>query len=232
MRTVLSSLTILLAASVLGACGSSGGSTATTAPPATGTDATATTGVCRAVAAPRAGRRTAPRPTAADRLPPSPPTVVTMQTSCGPLTIRLAVREQPRTAASFAALVRERFYDGLTFHRISAPGQEFVVQGGDPLGTGMGGPGWTITEKPPADATYPRGTVAMAKTETEPAGTSGSQFFIVTAPDAGLPPDYAIAGRLVDGDQTLTRIAAVPADAATERPRSPVVIESATVSGG
>jgi cyclophilin family peptidyl-prolyl cis-trans isomerase len=153
--------------------------------------------------------------------------VVRMTTNCGEIDIRLDVKGAPKTAASVASLVKQGFYDNLTFHRISAPnGSDFVIQGGDPLGTGQGGPGYSVTERPPSHAQYTRGVVAMAKTMVEQPGTSGSQFFIVTAEDAPLPPDYAIAGKVVKGDDTVSKIAAVPADA-QERPQAPVVIESA-----
>ncbi len=72
-----------------------------------------------------------------------------------------------------------------------------MIQGGDPTASGMGGPGYSARDTPPADTTYLKGTVAMAKTEAEPPGTSGSQFYIVTGPDAGLPPDYAVLGKVV-----------------------------------
>ena len=106
---------------------------------------------------------------------------VDLQTNCGTITIRLATGRAPKTSASFADLVKRGFYDGLTFHRIV---HDFVIQGGDPLGTGLGGPGYTVVEKPPGDLAYTTGVVAMAKTEADPPGASGSQFFIVTAPDA------------------------------------------------
>jgi peptidyl-prolyl cis-trans isomerase B (cyclophilin B) len=140
------------------------------------------------------------------------------------------VKDSPKTAGSFASLVKKGFYDDLTFHRIAqdpASHADFVIQGGDPLGNGQGGPGYSVTERPPGDAQYTRGVVAMAKTAVEPPGTSGSQFFIVTAEDAGLPPDYAIAGKVVKGESIVSRIAAVPADPQTEAPQAPVVIQSA-----
>jgi cyclophilin family peptidyl-prolyl cis-trans isomerase len=160
---------------------------------------------------------------------------VTLQTNCGPIAISLDVGDQPRTAASFLWLVRQGFYDGLTFHRIAhAPnGSDFVIQGGDPHGDGSGTPGYTITEQPPSDAHYTRGVVAMAKTANEPPGTSGSQFFIVTARNAGLPPDYALVGHVTRGMKTVKRIASVPTNPHTERPRQPIVIQhaDATVRG-
>jgi cyclophilin family peptidyl-prolyl cis-trans isomerase len=120
----------------------------------------------------------------------------------------------------------------VTFHRIarSPDGGDFVVQGGDPTGTGQGGPGYSVTERPPEDAQYTRGVVAMAKTEIERPGTSGSQFFIVTAEDAGLPPDYAVLGRVVGGDEAVRRIAAVPSEEPLGTPQTPVVIRSIEIS--
>jgi peptidyl-prolyl cis-trans isomerase B (cyclophilin B) len=150
---------------------------------------------------------------------------VDLQTNCGTITIRLATGRAPKTSASFADLVKRGFYDGLTFHRVV---HDFVIQGGDPLGTGMGGPGYTVVERPPADLAYTTGIVAMAKTEADPAGASGSQFFIVTAPDAGLPPDYAVAGGVVRGMDVAQHIGTLPVDD-QDRPTSPVVIEKATL---
>jgi peptidyl-prolyl cis-trans isomerase B (cyclophilin B) len=164
------------------------------------------------------------RPT--EELDPSRTYTAVMTTSCGTLEIELDVKRAPKTAASFAHLAREGFFDGLSFHRI-VPG--FVVQGGDPEGTGMGGPGYEVTEAPPEHLRYERGIVAMAKAGDEPAGTSGSQFFIVTADDAGLPPDYALVGRVTKGDDVLDRLDGVPTDPAEERPLEPVVIERVTI---
>jgi len=158
----------------------------------------------------------------------------TLQTNCGTIRMSLDVRQQPKTVASFVFLARRGFFDNLTFHRIAQQpdGSDFVVQGGDPTGTGQGGPGYSVTERPPSNAQYTRGTVAMAKTEVEAPGTSGSQFFIVTADDAGLPPDYAILGHVVGSDSAVRKMAAVPTDPRTERPRTPVVIQRVTVSRG
>ncbi|HEX2105044.1 MAG TPA: peptidylprolyl isomerase [Solirubrobacteraceae bacterium] len=203
-------------------------STATTArPPA---PAGALPAGCRRVPAPPPKRERERRPTT--RLDRDRTWTVFLETNCGTIVIRLAMRGGPDSATSFASLARRGFYDGLTFHRIAgdpATGP-FVIQGGDPLGTGLGGPGYTVVDKPPPGTRYTRGTVAMAKTATEPRGASGSQFFIVTAADAGLPPDYALIGRVVGGEQAVERIASVQTDE-TERPVAPVVIRRATVRG-
>ncbi len=150
---------------------------------------------------------------------------VALDTNCGRIVIALAIRRAPRTASSFASLVRKRFYDRLTFHRIVA---DFVVQGGDPLGVGRGGPGYRVVERPPRSVRYTRGLVAMAKAAVDPAGTSGSQFFIVTARNAGLPPDYALIGRVTRGMGTVEKIAAEPVNR-QGRPLNAVVIEKATL---
>lgn len=187
---------------------------------------TTATASCQDVPAPSPKEGSEAAPTA--KLKRGTDYVVTLQTSCGDIPILLDQGAQPLTAASFAHLVRDGFYDGLSFHRV-APG--FVIQGGDPAGDGTGGPGYSIREKPPADARYTRGIVAMAKTELERRGTSGSQFFIVTADDAQLPPDYAVVGKVVgDGMATVDRIEAVPVNGQT--PVKPVVIEKATVREG
>jgi peptidyl-prolyl cis-trans isomerase B (cyclophilin B) len=158
---------------------------------------------------------------------------VVMQTTCGSFTIRLAVGQAPKTAASFATLVKRGFYDRLTFHRVATDpsGGPFVIQGGDPLGNGLGGPGYSVREKPPSSLRYTKYTVAMAKTAAEPSGTSGSQFFVVTAPDAGLPPQYALVGKVTSGQDVVDRISKMPT-ADNEQPIVPVVIDKATLQGG
>jgi peptidyl-prolyl cis-trans isomerase B (cyclophilin B) len=153
---------------------------------------------------------------------------VVLKTSCGDITVRLDQKTSPKTAASFASLVRQGFYDGTVFHRI-VPG--FVIQGGDPTGQGSGGPGYSVRDKPPADTVYAQGVVAMAKTEVEPAGTSGSQFYIVTAPDAGLPPDYAVLGEVVRGMDVALAIDQLgdPSSGGAGTPLQTVLLEKATL---
>lgn len=150
-----------------------------------------------------------------------------VRTSCGSFDIALATGEAPKTANSFAYLAEEGFYDGLTFHRIVP---EFVIQGGDPLGTGTGGPGYKVVEKPPANLAYTKGVVAMAKSGAEPPGTSGSQFFVVTSADAGLPPEYALVGKVDKGMDVVEKIGKVPTEG--ERPTEPVVMEKVTIEKG
>ena len=147
-------------------------------------------------------------------------------TNFGRFDIRLDVRDSPCTTSSFAALVRKGFFDGTRFHRI-VPG--FVIQGGDPTATGQGGPGYTVQDVPPANATYTRGVVAMAKTNAEPPGTSGSQFFVVTGADVGLPPQYAILGTVTKGLRVIERIGKL-GNPANERPTRKVVVQRMTVT--
>jgi peptidyl-prolyl cis-trans isomerase B (cyclophilin B) len=166
-----------------------------------------------------------------ERLPAGERVDVVVSTNCGDFTIRLDQRTSPRTAASFAALAEKGFYDGTSFHRI-VPG--FVIQGGDPTGSGAGGPGYSTRDVPPSDTTYTKGVVAMAKTAQEPPGTAGSQFYVVTAPDAGLPPEYAVLGEVVKGMDTVERIGRLgdAASGGAGTPTQAVVIESAEVRRG
>jgi cyclophilin family peptidyl-prolyl cis-trans isomerase len=119
-----------------------------------------------------------------------------VETSCGTFKIELDTKQAPITTNSFAYLAEEGVYDDLSFLRI-APG--FVIQGGDPTETQSGDAGYKVEEKPPANLEYTKGVVAMAKSSAEPPGTSGSQFFVVTSPDAGLPPEYALVGKVTEG---------------------------------
>ena len=148
-------------------------------------------------------------------------------TSCGEFTIQLDAKRAPKTGGSFVTLAKDGFFDKTTFHRIA---RGFVIQGGDPQGDGTGGPGYSIVEAPPQDLQYVRGVVAMAKTGNEPAGTSGSQFFVVTGEATPLPPDYALLGEVTEGMETVDKIAAVetvPPD--DGEPTAPIVIESVTI---
>ena len=105
-----------------------------------------------------------------------------------------------------------------------------MIQGGDPAGTGEGGPGYSVEEAPPSDLTYAKYIVAMAKTGEEPAGTSGSQFFVVTGDGAAsLPPDYALLGEVTSGQEVIDKIGAIQADA-NGTPAAQVIMKSITVS--
>jgi len=156
----------------------------------------------------------------------------TMETSCGTIVMKLDPKLGLQTVNSFVFLARKLFFDGLIFHRIA---RDFVIQGGDPTGTGSGGPGYKTVNAPPKDAKYPEGKVAMAKAGNEPAGTAGSQFFIVIGKGgASLTPDYAIIGRVVEGLDVAKRIGLLPIEknATDGRPTQAVYIVKVTVKAG
>jgi peptidyl-prolyl cis-trans isomerase B (cyclophilin B) len=150
-----------------------------------------------------------------------------VETSCGTFDIAFDAKRAPKTVNSFVFLSEKGFYDGLTFHRV-APG--FVIQGGDPLGDGTGGPGYSVDEKPPSNLAYTKGVVAMAKSSAEPPGRSGSQFFVVLGPDAGLPPEYALIGKVSEGLDVVERIGKLGTPA--EQPKQTVLIEEITIDRG
>jgi cyclophilin family peptidyl-prolyl cis-trans isomerase len=145
----------------------------------------------------------------------------TVVTSCGTFAFRLDTEDSPQTAASFAALANGGYFDRTVFHRI-VPG--FVIQGGDPTQTGFGGPGYRTVERPPKTLRYTRGVVAMAKSESEPSGAAGSQFFVVSGDASFLPPDYALLGRVTTGMRVVRRIGRYGnGDAGV--PTRPIVVE-------
>ncbi len=153
-------------------------------------------------------------------LDPTKTYAATLDTSAGQMTIELLAAEAPRTVNNFVFLARDGFYDGVIFHRV-IPG--FMIQGGDPTGTGRGGPGYRFDDEP-VRLPYRRGTVAMANAGPN---TNGSQFFVMHS-DYGLPPNYTIFGRLTDGEATLDAIAGA-ARGAQDRPVEPVTIRSVTI---
>jgi cyclophilin family peptidyl-prolyl cis-trans isomerase len=221
LPALLAALALVL---VLAGCGSGdddGDTTATPPPPAaTGTSG----GECRDVAQPGPKAVGTQQPPT-EMLSEGETYRVEVETSCGTFTITLDQKASPKAAASFASLARNGYFDGTFFHRI-VPG--FVIQGGDPTGSGTGGPGYSTVDTPAPGTQYTKNVVAMAKTGAEAPGTAGSQFFIVTAPDAGLMPDYAVVGHVTGGEDVVARIA-VLGDPNTEAPTQPVVIEKMTV---
>ncbi len=151
-----------------------------------------------------------------------------VETNCGTFEIALATSEAPTIANSFAYLAEEGFYDELTFHRIVP---EFVIQGGDPTGTGSGGPGYEVVEAPPKNLKYTIGTVAMAKSAEAPAGASGSQFYVVSGPQGEtLPPEYALVGKVTKGLDVVKTIGELGGP--EEKPTEPVVIEKMSIERG
>jgi len=181
---------------------------------------------CEHAAKPKPKRARFARPK--QRLDPSKAYIAKVDTNCGEFEIALDAKRAPQTGGSFKFLADKGFYDGLAFHRI-VPG--FVIQGGDPKGNGSGGPGYSVVEPPPDDLTYVKGVVAMAKTELEDPGTSGSQFFVVTGADAQLPPDYALLGNVTKGQDVVDRIGVAPVGP-DEQPVEPIVIQSIRVATG
>src|SRR5919204_5018338 len=182
---------------------------------------------CEEVSKPPAKHRQLKRP--AETAKPGERLTATVYTSCGRFDIRLDAAGFPKTVNSFAYLARKGFYDDTIFHRIVP---HFIVQGGDPLQNGHGGPGYTVTEPARPNTTYTKGTVAMAKTPVEPPGRSGSQFFVVTAANAGLPPNYAVLGKVSSGFDVVKRIGALgdPESGDAGTPLATVVIRRITVS--
>jgi peptidyl-prolyl cis-trans isomerase B (cyclophilin B) len=178
---------------------------------------------CSQVDMPITGTRNTDPPT--QKLNPKKTYDVTMVTNCGSFTIRVDPTESPSAAASFVWLVKNLFYYTTIFHRIDTG---ILIQGGDPTGTGTGGPGYSTSDKVPKTAKYTHGVVAMAKTGAEPAGTAGSQFFIVTAANAGLDPDYAIIGKVVKGLNVVDRIGQL--GNADETPKQIVELLSANLA--
>ena len=141
--------------------------------------------------------------------------------------VHLDVKQSPKTSASIDYLVKRGFYNGLTFHRVA---EGFVIQGGDPMGNGSGGPGYTVVEAPPPSTQYVQGDVAMAKTEIRASRRLGSQFFVVTGANvtqsAGLTPAYALAGKVTSGIGVVKQIGSLPTNPPGDGMPSPSVVMS------
>jgi len=152
---------------------------------------------------------------------------IVFQTSHGDFTVAIDESLAPCNGDSMLQLAKDGYFDGIVFHRI-VPG--FVIQAGQSEKTPDGGPGYTTIDTPPSDTTYPKGLVAMAKTEVDPPGTGGSQFFVVTGTDVMLPPDYAPIGKVVKGMPVVEKIGKL-GDATTQQPTQRIVIERAVASG-
>jgi peptidyl-prolyl cis-trans isomerase B (cyclophilin B) len=238
VRPAWLTVAVVLGAVVLAAagCGSSSDHSSSSAAGGSATSrATSTSGKagsrCSTVAVPAPkGAQHIPPPHLA--LDPRKTYTVTVATNCGTFAFALDVKQSPKTSASLYYLIKRGFYNGLTFHRVAAG---FVIQGGDPAGNGTGGPGYTVVEAPPSNTQYVLGDVAMAKTQAQPAGASGSQFFIVTGQNvtqsAGLTPDYALAGKVVSGIGVVEKIGSLPTDPPQDgTPTTPVVMTSVTVT--
>jgi cyclophilin family peptidyl-prolyl cis-trans isomerase len=144
-----------------------------------------------------------------------------IETSAGTLVADLYPADAPLTVNNFVFLAREGFYDDVIFHRVI---DGFMIQGGDPTGTGTGGPGYRFKDEP-VSRKYLRGTLAMANAGPN---TNGSQFFVMHA-DYGLPPNYTIFGKLTSGEDVVDTIAKAPRNR-NDRPNEPVSIKSVTIT--
>jgi cyclophilin family peptidyl-prolyl cis-trans isomerase len=145
----------------------------------------------------------------------------TIDTSAGTMTADLFVSDAPNTVNNFVFLARDGFYSGVIFHRVISG---FMIQGGDPTGTGSGGPGYKFRDEP-VNRAYERGILAMANAGPN---TNGSQFFILHA-NYGLPPNYTIFGRLTSGEDVLDKIATARTGA-NDRPTEPVSINGVEIA--
>lgn len=147
----------------------------------------------------------APTTLAASSSKYAPAPVVRMETTKGTILFKLFPKDAPITVANFEKLVNKGFYNGLTFHRVidlEGPGKGHVVQGGDPLGTGKGGPGYTIKGEFPSNGVknplkHVTGAVAMARANAP--NSAGSQFYFCTDPAPHLDGDYAVFGQIIKG---------------------------------
>jgi peptidyl-prolyl cis-trans isomerase B (cyclophilin B) len=213
---------MLVSALALAGCGGSSPKQEAAATPAPADSATATG--CEKVEAPAAKTVKLAKPKAA--LDPAKTYTATVSTSCGDFQIALDAKRAPKTGGSFKYLADQGVFDNTTFHRV-VPG--FVIQGGDPAGKGTGGPGYKMVEAPPKGLQYVKGVVAMAKTQLEAPGTSGSQFFVVTGEDTGLAPEYALVGTVKSGQDVVDKIGVADTDEASQAPLEPILIRSVRV---
>jgi len=147
----------------------------------------------------------------------------TMQTTQGPIVFELFDEDAPKTVENFRKLAEDGFYDGLTFHRVI---KDFMIQGGCPLGTGTGGPGYTFEDEI-NDHKIVRGALAMANAGPD---TNGSQFFIVTAAECSwLDGKHTVFGRVSEGMDVVDRLEATPTGAG-DRPAEPIGIATVELS--
>ena len=155
---------------------------------------------------------------------PSKRYTATMSTSLGELVIALDAIAAPKTVNNFVFLAREGYYDGVIFHRIISG---FMCQGGDPTGSGRGGPGYKFADELPKPRTYEIGSVAKANAGPN---TNGSQFFIVSGPSGvGLPPQYSLFGKVVKGLDVVAQMERVETDRA-DKPLTDVTINSIEIT--
>lgn len=232
--TVLAVLLALVAAFAIAGCGEGDETTSTTRivdeeVTTADTDGSAEATTCEDVEAPGPKSIELEAPEVGSVLEQGEAASAIVETSCGTFTIELDTERAPITSNSFAYMSQEGLYDDLAFHRVVP---DFVFQGGDTDGSGNGGSGYSVVEPPPDDLAYVRGVVAMAKTTTDPPGTSSSQFFVVVGADAGLPSDYALLGEVVDGLDVVDLISQQAEPGTDGPPLIPIVIRSITIETG
>ncbi|HEY3830742.1 MAG TPA: peptidylprolyl isomerase [Acidimicrobiia bacterium] len=156
----------------------------------------------------------------------------TFDTTCGSFTASLDAKDSPKGVNNFVFLARAGFYNGLTWHRVV---QNFVIQGGDPTGTGSGGPGYSVVTETPK-AGYKTGDLAWAKTSSDPAGTAGSQFFVTTGSPAGLNQktgatyDYGYFGHVTTGLANAQKLMSYFPSGGDGAPTRPLYIFSVTIN--
>jgi cyclophilin family peptidyl-prolyl cis-trans isomerase len=207
---------------------SPGAKTGTVQPPAVSKDVACGGTVPKAAS--KAKPQFAAPPTTID---PNKTYTATIRTSCGTIVVRLLADRAPKTVNSFVFLAEKRFFDGTQIHRIDTSID--VIQGGDPTGTGTGGPGYSIPDELGKNDTYAPGVVAMANSGPN---TGGSQFFVVFGPNGhtlDANPNYTIFGRVVQGMDVARRIGALPvqdpsAGLSGQHPKRAVYIDEVTIS--
>jgi cyclophilin family peptidyl-prolyl cis-trans isomerase len=147
-----------------------------------------------------------------------------VKTSVGDITLELFAKDAPKTVNNFVLLAREGYYNNVIFHRVI---KGFMIQTGDPTGTGTGGPGYKFADEP-VRRQYTKGIVAMANAGPN---TNGSQFFIVHGASVGLPPNYTIFGQVTDGLDVVDTVAGAPTKPGGEgsSPQNPARIESVEI---
>lgn len=243
-RAALLTISMAASAALVAACGSN--SAATSTPKAAQSSAARSNPTAVSKPAAAAQNQSAPAKSAAApgkdasvtkkqyssppemKLDPNKQYTATMKTSMGTIKIQLFAKEAPVTSNNFAFLARDGFYDGVVFHRVI---KGFMIQGGDPTGTGTGGPGYRFQDELPTNLDYEPGVVAMANAGPN---TNGSQFFIMDGDLRGkLPKNYSIFGKVVEGQDVVQKIASVPvrpnSQGEPSSPVTPVRIETVTI---
>lgn len=209
LLTIVGAIAIGVVVAGLAGCGGDEGASSSTTTGAsaaaegasTTTSNAIATGKCKHVKAPKPKRINLKRPT--QTVQKGEKLTAVVDTSCGTFEIALDTTQAPKTTNSFAYLAEEGFYNGLPFYNIVP---ESLIQGGDPLANGFGGPGYRVDEKPPPNISYTKGTVVMPKASGDPPGRSGSRFVVFTSKEPPSVTDLALLGKVSEGYEAVTRI--------------------------